>query len=113
MRYLVLRDMITWAFWSHSYHLHQYHLSPLLLQQLHIFPFLSFLLLGQERHKFSGNLLSRNTDLVKSMNLIASTLYYVPDCKVLFLRGEQKISSNFLRGSGTETSVTKPVQTDT
>ena len=25
-----------------------------------------------------------------------------PDCKVLFLRGEQKISSNFLRGSGTE-----------
>ena len=37
----------------------------------------------------------------------------LPDCKVLFLRGEQKISSNFLRGSGTETSVTKPVQTDT
>ena len=36
-----------------------------------------------------------------------------PDCKVLFLRGEQKISSNFLRGSGTETSVSKPVQTDT
>ena len=38
---------------------------------------------------------------------------YYPDCKVLFLRGEQKISSNFLRGSGTEPSVTKPVQTDT
>ena len=37
----------------------------------------------------------------------------MPDCKVLFLRGEQKISSNFLRGSGTETSVSKPVQTDT
>ena len=37
----------------------------------------------------------------------------IPDCKVLFLRGEQKISSNFLRGSGTETSVSKPVQTDT
>ena len=37
----------------------------------------------------------------------------LPDCKVLFLRWEQKISSNFLRGSGTETSLSKPVQTDT
>ena len=37
----------------------------------------------------------------------------IPDCKVLFLRGEQKISSNFLRGSGAETCVSKLVQTDT
>ena len=37
----------------------------------------------------------------------------LPDCKVLFLREEQKNSSDFLRGSGTETSVSKPAQTDT
>ena len=44
---------------------------------------------------------------------VLSNAIQPPDCKVLFLCGEQKISSNFLRGSGTETCVSKPVQTDT